>query len=484
MAEIILDLAAGFYTNQSEALAGQQCVNLIPKIMEAPGTKNPTALYSTGLVTFTDTLSGPGRGWLIFQGELHSVQGTNFVKIDSNGVITVLGVVAGTSRCFLAENGETVAITDPDGASYFYGTDIGVLEINQTNFGASGLVFEGYGQVTSVVEKDSFFIFTNNDLFFISRPVTVNKGREFDALDFGTAEISTDQVVSALVVRNELHITGTRTIELYQEVDTPDFPYQRINGAHVEKGVFGRYSVIDFNNTYAYIGGSAFESPSIWLGTSGSAVKISNDAIDTLLKNYSDEQLKQVLGWTYSFNGHFFAGWNLPDTTIVYDATSTQQSGRSLWHERKTAGSTWIPNNFINVYGKILCQNSVDGKIGQVSDSVYSEFDSPVNRFFVTGYTHNQGKRILIKSIELFYEQGTAELPSTKDIVSLEISFDGGKKYQSRGLRNLGLPGDTSKRVVWRQQGLVEDDFKLRFSTTSKQKLIFEKVVMNVNPTG
>lgn len=481
MRDIPIDIAGGFYENQSQPIANQRCINLIPKVLESKGTKTPTALVSHGIDTWHDTASGIGRGWIIFQNELHAVQGTSLVKVSSGKVVTSLGVIPGTSRCMLAENGQTIAIVVPDGASYFYGTDISLLEINAANFGASGTNFESFGQVTGVVEKDGFFIFTTNTEFFKSSSVDVNNGRDFDALDFATAEISTDNIVSPLVVHNELLITGARTIELYQVIDTPDFPYQRLKGAHVEKGVTGRFAVTELDNSYVYIGKSSTEASSVWRGTSGAAQKISSEGIDTLLTNYTDTQLSQTTAWNYSLNGNFFAGWNLPDTTIVYDATTSVLSGRPIWHERKTVSSVWATNAVINIYGELLTQNSVDGKIGRLTDTVYQEYGVTVTRSFTSQYLQNNGKRILIHKIELFYEQGKElDFTNTHKIL-MEMSTDGGQTFMSRGSRFIGQPGDFSKRAIWHQLGYTEADVQFRFTVTSPNKIILKKLTATVS---
>jgi len=481
MPEQILNLAGGYYKSGSRFLLNRESVNFIPHIIESPGGTSPSALVTEGVELWVDSGGGAGRGRITFQDEEHFVQGTEFKKISANGTVTDLGTITGISKCMLAENGNTVTIIDPTGTGYFYGTDIGLLEITEANFPGNGGIFQGFGQVTGVVEKDGYFVYTTDDLFFISSPSDVNFGRNFNAADSSTAEISTDKIVRPFVVHNELYLAGTRTIEVYSLIDTSDFPFQRINGAHVELGLLSRYGVVNMDNSYFYLAGNEFESPAIRRGISGASQKISSAAIDTLLNKYTQAELQTVQSWTYSYNGSFFAGWNLPDTTIVYDANASAFGQRPVWHERRTSGSKWRFNETFSGYGMILVQDSTSGLIGQISKDVFTELGDTVTRFFTTQYIDNSGKQFSNTHLELFYEHNTSTEYLPQASVLLEISDDGGETFQSCGSRSLGTPLDKNNRLIWDRLGNIENSRMYRFTISEPIKVTFSKIKVDIS---
>jgi hypothetical protein len=474
MPNVDINLATGAYEFRSLAQVNQQSINFFPVVAQTKGPTSPTGLLGTdGIAQFVDTALGVGRGWIEHKDELYAVQGTTFCKISSAGVVTNLGTVAGTSTCSLAENGESVAIVVPDGNSYFYDTTNGLVQITDA-------VFVAFGQVTSVVEKDFYFIFTTDDKFFNSSLATDNKGQSFNALDFGSAEVSTDKIVRAFTVQDELVIIGTKTIEFFQNIGGSDFPFQRINGAHVSKGMCARYGVVEFDNSYVYLGNSKDEKPSIWRGVPGGAVKISTDAIDNKISTYTKTQLESVQAWTYSMTGYFFVGFNFPDTTLVYDGTATSLAGRPMWHERQTSSSRWRVNNIINIYGKTLVQDNQGGKIGELSPTTYQEYGEDVTRTFTSLYVQNSGARMFNSFLELFAEQATTTNFLASPTITLFTTDNGGKSFVSHGAKSLGRVNESDNRIRWGRLGSFAYSRGYKLETSTSSKVALQKMVLNL----
>jgi len=478
MPDVDVPIGGGFHESKSLSLVAEKAVNFFPVIPQSPGASGQTAIFNTqGIVEFADTSGGAGRGWIIHKDELYSIHGTTLYKISSSAVVTNLGTVAGTSRCSLAENGESIAIVVPDGNSYFYDTTAGLVQITD-------VVFVGFGQVTSVIEKDFYFIFTTDTLFFNSSLASVNKGQDFNALDFGSAEVSTDKILRAFTVRDELVIIGTSTIEIFQNVGGADFPFQRIEGAHVSKGMCARFGIVEYDNGYVYLGNSKDELPSIWRGTSSSAVKISTDAIDNKIQSFTKAEIEDVFTWTYSMDGYFYAGWTVPTTTFIYDGTASANSGRPIWHERQTSSSRWRVNDVINVYGKVLVQDNTTGKIGQISSTTYTEYGSSITRDLISQYIEHSGKPVFNYKLELHIEQATTTDNLASPTVELLISDDGGRSFVSMGTQSLGKVGETARRVVWRRLGHFRQTRIYKLTTAAPVKLSFYKMTIGVEPAA
>lgn len=462
MPEFPLDI--GFYESSSLALAAQNCINHYPQNPQTKGAISQGALFFTpGKESWTEITTGPGRGFVIFKGLLYVVIGGSFYKVTQNKIITKLGDIVGDSRVIIANNGVTICIQIPNGNGYFYDEENGLHRIVDPVY----LDYQRQQGVTSVATKDGYFIFTTDKEFFLSSLVTENKGQNFDALDFSTAENKPDDIVLAAVIKNELHIPGVDTIELFQNTGGPGFPFQRINGATIDKGVAARHSFIEFDHTFVFLGGGRTEAIAIWQGSRGSVNKISTPAIDHAIQQYTQDEITGVYAWTYSEDGNYFVGFTFPDTTFVYDATTSAMQRRPVWHERRSDGSYWRVSHVMDVYGKNYVLDNVTGVIGILSRSITSEYGQDIAREFTGIYLYNNGLSFKIPYIELNTESGISGLqPSSAAQVELLISDDKGQSFISFGSRNLSTYQNYYTRQVWKKIGRFENSALLRFRTT------------------
>lgn len=480
MPEIPIDI--GFYESSSLPLAAQSCINHYPQNPQTKGAVSTGALFSTpGISQFALAESGPGRGYNIFNGGLYVVIGSGFFKISKAGVVISLGTISGTERVITSNNGITIAIVVPGGAGYFYDATNGLEEITSP-------VYQDFqaqeGGVTSVTYKDGYFVFTTGFEFFLSSLVTTNGGRNFDGLNFGTAEVKPDRNVVCANVKNELYIAGTDSIQLFQNTGASGFPFQAIIGATIDKGVAARHSFIEFDNSFVFVGGGIGESIAIWRGLSGAAVKVSTAAIDHALQQYTEDEISDVFAWTYTEDGNFFVGFGLADTTYVYDATTSAIQGRPVWHQRESAGAAWRANHVIDVYAKNYVLDSENGRIGWLDRTFTTEYGEDITREFTGAYLYNQGQSFTISLMELKTESGVGNQKGTghgenPQVESL-ISVNNGKVFTSLGSRSLGTFEDFDARQVWKRLGRAENTALIRFRTTGESIVNYTNLIVQI----
>ena len=477
MPRISLPIDIGYYESESLPLAAQSCINMYPQNPQTKGALNNGALfYTPGINSFT-TIGGtstvPTRGVYKFNDLLFTVSSNGYAyTISDSGTATQLtatgGTISGGSQpVVFADNGEVLVILVPGLAGYFH--TAGASETVKINDATWNAYMAQTGGVRSVAFKDGRFAYCTYDEIFLGSLVTdVDKGTTFPALSFGTAEIKPDKNVALLNVKNELLVFGEESIEPFQTISSTDFPLQRIPGAAVEKGLTSYLGAVLFDNSYAYIGASANENFAIWKGASGGAQKISTSAIDTLLQSYTLGQLENIRAFTYSEGGSFFLCFNLPDTTIVYDATASFMQGRPVWHERQSSGTAWRVNDIVYVYGKNYCSDSLSYNIGEISKSYTDEYGGDITRTFSGVYLYNKGRHFYIPELELYCDMNSA------DTVKLEMSRDGGVTFDTI---------DTiSPKLVWRRLGRVERSAVFRFTHTSDEE--FNALSLEVDTSG
>jgi hypothetical protein len=474
----------GFYELDSLPLAAQSCINLYPVTPEAKGALATGALFRTPGLELVDTLSsGAGRGFHKFSktNTLYSVNGTVLYKKTALGTNAALGTIEGTGRVSMSSNAVTLCIIVPGGKGYFYDAVNGLVEITDSIFTAFKTQ---QGGVTSVCLKDNRFVYTTDEEFFLGSPFTTNNGQNFDALDYEDAEVSSDPIVRAMNIKNELYIMGSETIELYQSVGGTSFPYTRILGATIEKGIKSRFGVIAFDNSFVFLGGSVSEKPAIWKGMSAAATKISTSAVDTAIQRYTDAELSTVTSWTYSENGGFFVGFNFPNETFVYDAAASAHQQRPVWHERKTGSSRWSVDDIVTIFGENIANHYNGTSIGTLSRSHLDEYGTAIERTFSGSYFTLGGDDFAVSTIELKTNAGVGNAKGTAgDEPTIEMfkSINGAATFTSVGSKHMGRAGQYNIRQIWRRMGRIPYSVIFKFTTYAPTALDFYRIDININ---
>ena len=477
MPAIVLPIANGFYVSPILPISAQECTNFYPNINEVPALSQETLFGTAGLeqVASTGTVQNQNRGSHEMNGVPYFVNGTTFyslVETIVSGVtvytLTSYGTVAGTARVSMADNGTQLMILVPSGAGYiFTHTANTFVTITDVDFVANGLP-------QFVVFIDSYFVVTTNTKKFIcSAP---NDGTSWNALDYGTAESDPDDTVAPVVFKNQLFISGSETIEAFQNIGGTDFPFQR-TGLFLQKGVYAPYSLINVQDSFMFIGGGSNESPAVWALSGNSTAKVSTIPIDSILQELSSDQLAAVFSWTYAQNGAYFVGFTLPTTTFVYDLTSKR------WHERKSVVSGQLGAfrvaSMVQAYNHVLCGDSIDGRIGLLDPQFYSEYGADIIRTVATQPFQNTMNSFFVPSIELTVESGVGNTTVVDPQISMERSRDG-KTWSDPRSRSIGKVGEYDLRAVWRRNGYVNRFEIFRFTLTGQVKPVIIQLTADI----
>ena len=470
MPKIPLPIPIGSYQSESLPFSAQRCINWIPTIPQAEALNNRALMMRPGVKQFATSSFGACRGAWVMAGVPYFVNGTTLISISSAGIVTNHGEIIGTSRVSMDDNGSKLVIVVPGSNSYVFDVAIPALaQITDTDFKPA----------SSVAFKDGFYIFSASDgkTFFHS---AINDPFSYDALEFGSAEVSSDLIVSVHVNHNELSVPGELTIELFQNVGGTGFVFQRIPGANITRGSASKYGTVDFDGDYAFIGGGVNELASIWrvIG-SASTQKISTDAIDAELQKFTKEELSEAFSMTYSQNGQMFAIFTfnserIPGKTFVYNGSASALAGAHVWFELQSGvvDAPWRVNAIVKAYGKILCGDSVDGRIGYLDKNTYDEYGEPIFQQVATAPFSNGGNAIFAGDFEATFESGVGLTvgQGSNPIVRMDFSDDGARTWSSEFSRNIGKIGEYGHRAIWRRQGRFPDQRVIRLTKTDPVK--------------
>ena len=287
-------LGGGYYVSDSLPLSNQRCLNLYVDRPQAAALSEAILKGTPGLtqIATSGVINQINRGSHVKEGKPYFLNGETLYRldktIDSAGAdvftLVALGIIPGNSRCSFADNGSQLLVLVPGGNGYIINESAGTVfqQITDLDFTTTN------GKPQYVVYIDSFFVVTTDAKKIIKS--SSNDGLIWSALDFTSAEADPDAIVAPIVVKNKLTITGTETIEGFDNLGLSGFPFQR-NGLFVQKGCFAPQSLVNINDGFMFIGGGVDESPAIWTLNGSTPQKVSTTAIDEMLQSFSQAEI-------------------------------------------------------------------------------------------------------------------------------------------------------------------------------------------------
>jgi len=450
-----IPLSGGFYQSESLPVSSQRCLNFYVNVPETMGISQAQLYPTPGLTEVAN--SGDfevNRGSHSFRSEPYFVNGNKLYRLNRvtgsatsfSFSIEDLGTIAGTGRVSISDNGIQLIIVVPGtGIGYTYEKTNGLQQITDPDFTANG-------NAEIVVFVDGYFVFsTAGKKFFVSN---INDGTSYNPLAFGTAEADPDDIRGLHVHRNQLYVFGSQTCEAFRNVGGIGlFPFQRITGYVLPKGLASKFSIAEFDDTFAFIGQGDNEAPQIYVHSGNNFTVVSTTAIDLKLQENTDIQLNDAFAWSYAAKGEDFIGWTTAAGTFVLQSKSSKLTQKKVWCERRSENlrnqEAWRVNSIVTAYGKVLCGDSEGGVIGELDFDSNTDYGEFVTREVALPTISNESKRVFHNSFEIEIESGINSDPSAEPKIALSYSNDG-RIFTSDRLMSAGKTGESIKAKRFR----------------------------------
>ncbi|CAB4168947.1 Bacteriophage P22, Gp10, DNA-stabilising [uncultured Caudovirales phage] len=457
----------GIYASASEPdIRVSYPVNLMP-VPSQSGISSSFLRPCDGIV---QNGTGPGidRGGINWNGECYRVMGTKLVKVSAVGAITILGDVGGSNLVTLDYSFDRLAIASNKKLYYWNGTTL--TQVTDADL----------GDVLDVIFIDGYFMTTDGENIVVTE---LNDPTSVNPLKYGSSEVDPDPVVAVMRLRNEVYVVNRNTIEVFDNVGGDFFPFQRIDGAQIQKGAIGTNSCCVFLEALAFVGSGRNEEIGVYLGVNANATKISTQEIDLLLSTYSDSELTELHIETRNDKGHLHLYIHLPDRTIVYDAAASQALNEPVWFVLTSSllgYQKYRARNFVWVYNKWLVGDPTSSKIGCYTRDSSHHWGDIVRWEFGTAIMYNEGSGAIFNSLELISLTGRVALGLDVPI-STQYSVDGVSWSQVKSI-NTGTIGGMAKRLVWFKQGQMRHWRIQRFLGDSRANLSFVRLEAQLEP--
>lgn len=457
----------GIYADATSDFRTSYPVNLVP-VPKVQGISQGYLRPADGIVKLGD---GPGRdrGGINWRGECYRLMGGAFVRVESSGSITTLGYVPDDGRLGTFDYSfDRLAISSANGLYYWDGSTL--TQVTDPDLGA----------VLDFVWVDGYFMTTDGISLIVTEltdPAAVNP------LKYGSSEADPDEVKGLLKLRNEVYALNRHTIEVFENVGGTLFPFQRIEGAIIPRGVIGTHAACVFDDKIAFLGSAKNEPLGVWIGINGACAKISTREIDEILQGYEESALSDTLLESRIDRGHTHLYVHLPDRTIAYDMAASQVLGEPVWFVLSSAVSgpgRYRARNLIWAHERWIVADPDSTAYGYLDVAVSTHYGDVIGWEFGTGIMYNEGRGVIIHELELVALPGRVAF-GADPVVWTSYSVDGETWSVERSAK-CGKQGERNKRINWLQQGALRHWRIQKFRGTSDAHLSFARLEARLEP--
>lgn len=348
----------------------ERCVNFYPA-RNKEGKTQVALLGTPGLSLFA-TVGSPVRGLWAGDDRLFAVGSNTLYEIASDGTPTTEGTLNSSPLPVeICGNGNSLLIVS--GQEAFLANGAG--SVSKVNDLDSACYLDGY---FVGLEKD-----TNNIVLS-----GINNGATWNAADTQARFGVLDRMLRVFSHKGQLWLFGKKTTEVWYNAGNADYPFERVQGSTMSVGLSAKYSVAQVDDSLYWVSSDEHGVGVVYRSQGYSPKRVSNPAIEYLIKTYRDSTSEEITGYGYQEDGHSFYVLNFPisNVTLVYDITE------DLWHERLTWSSSawhqWHGGSFhcFTFNRHLVACIGYGGKIYTQSLGTYGDEGGVIRRYRIAPY--------------------------------------------------------------------------------------------------
>lgn len=465
----------GFYTSQSPLADAQECINLLPEIVESQMGVSAMTLYSTpGLSRLNNPGGNQVRGNFTVAGRTFKVVDATLFEELANGNTNPLGQVGndGGAVSFAACPFQLAVIS----AGNLYVFQIATQQVPPINAGTFTGPVAGPWQpqtVTQIVNIDGFF------LLLVASSQTIYESNVFDATTWPPLQIKiintfADNVVGIAADHEFLWIFGPKQTEVDYNAGTFPFTFQKMPSGSIEQGLGAQFSLAQLDNAIFLIGQRNDQGQAIAYRTNGFTFeRISTHAVETQWQSYS--KISDARSFTYQENGHSIWVVTFPTAQVTwgYDVATGKWHKRGFWNAQLGMYQAALPICHTFNFGKHLVGDRASGKTYQMSSPVQTgggwnfvtDDGAPIRRLRIGPHINVEHQWQRYSALEIYLETGLGPEPPLRDGAGnargpqlfLEISRNGGRTFGPAHVKDCGLAGNYLQRATYRRLGRARD---------------------------
>lgn len=442
--------------------ADAQLINLYPEFAEGPGAKGTGTFYMTpGLILDETVGNGPVRGMGVLNGVMYVVSGnaiypviqsTTSTETDIYPSIGTIGTNSGRVSFVSGQN--QMAVFDGAGGhliSTSASGQIGTLSTINLPFSSPvmGAYQDGFGLA---FPSDSNQLWQSNALDLST----------WSPLAFSTADANAENIVAITSIHREVWVFKSTTTEVWDDVGSNNFAFQRNEGVYIEVGCAAPWSVAQAGEFLIFLAQTKMGNLRVCMMEGYRPVFISTASIEQQFD--AGAQLGDAFAYAYEQKGHVFYVLTFPtlNQTWVYDLSESAKVGAPVWHRRASFANGAFNRELVNCYqfynGYWWVGDYTNGNLYNLADDW--PYDNGAARKWLRSWRalpKPSEQPVTFHSLRIDMQTGTplnqGAPYSDNPQVMLRWSDDGGHTWSVPRLGAVGAIGQTARRVKFNRLG-------------------------------
>lgn len=428
-------------------------------------------LETPGLTSFGSG-SGIDRGgiWNERLKGHYRVSGNKFIEVNSAGASTELGDILGSDTASLPYSFETQGII-ANGQFFLYDPTNGFRQVTDINVSTP---IDG-------VWIDGFYCLTDGESLYHTEIIAGTPVEDsINPLSVATAEFSPDPVVGVGKTADDKWIVFNRyTIEFFENVGGETFAFSRLQTRALKVGLVATHAKAESGGTWYFVGGPKEASVSVFMLQGGGIAKIASREVEKLLKQYSEDEMSEIVLEIRERDGYTYLLLRLPSDTLMLNINLMQSDGPEMAWSLLTTGlnqQPWrgIHGIFEPRLGEWVYGDKLDNSLGLLDETSAEQYGEIQEWYLNTPFIYIE--HMSIDELEIETIPG---FTTTDDAtVFLSFTYDG-VSYGTEVPIEYGKPSVYGQRFIARRLGYVRDWFSLRLRGASRSRMAFSRAFIN-----
>jgi len=296
-----------------------------------------------------------------------------------------------------------------------------------------------------------------------------------DAQHVGEISTKADIAVAAIQFNRQLFVFGEKVTEIWHNVGSPLFPYQRNNAISIDYGCLSKNTISQGFGYLVWLASNEKSNASIVVSTGGQPEFISSDGLDFKISSMNNPS--NSIGFIFQESGHIFYHITFLDDnySFVYDLTTkklyTTTNEDFNFHIAKEVVFFNGYNYFISLIDACLYKMSdsletYDYRLGS-SNSNDLNFEIPRQRISSPLiFQNNKSKRV--SALNIIQESGASD---NDQKIGLSVSYDGGYGYSDVVLQKIRQSGLRKNMITFDSLG-SSNSFCFKFEWWGKSRFV------------
>lgn len=288
-----------------------------------PKPENPYLTTIPGLESFSSS-SGKDRGGIYFETD----DMTGHFRVSGNQLIEIaqgnagpehieIGEITGTDQAKMFTSFKNVCIVT-DRKMYLYNRTDGLRAVPSSDVQEP---IDGTW-INAKIYLLSYDPATKKVFIIQGEP---NEDEKWQPEKYSMADVYTDKSYGIeYITGNQVAVFGRHSIEFFSDTGGTGFTLQPQKSRTIPQGIIGTNCKCQISGTYAFVGGSPYESISVFVISGSGARKIATADIEMILAKYTELELRDTRMESRIEDAHVLITLHLQRETLQYDMATQQ----------------------------------------------------------------------------------------------------------------------------------------------------------------